>query len=338
MSFPPLTPHSLLVAAADRIAGADRIWLGTHLDPDGDAIGSLLGLGHILTARGQTVTLACQDPPPREVAFLPGAEGITHSGPGRHDLAIALDAADEGRLGRLFTPAAWSQQPTIVLDHHISNPGFGDINVVDPTAASTAELVIALADQLRAAIDEAAATCLLTAIVTDTLGFRTSNTTARSLACAGRMIDLGASLSDISQRVFFTRPLASLRLTGRALDHLEIDGPFALAWVSQADLAEFGVGLDETQDLTRLLSTAAEPIAIALVRERADGRIDVSLRSKPGVDVVPAAQSLGGGGHPQAAGARVAGPLATALDTVRRAMAAHIAVPQDLSRDVQGSR
>jgi phosphoesterase RecJ-like protein len=327
MNPPQPPPHPMLAAAADRISGAERIWLGTHLDPDGDAIGSLLGLGHILAARGHAVTLACQDPPAREVAFLPGVERITHSGPDNHDLAIALDAADAGRLGRLFTPSAWSQQPTIVVDHHISNPGFGDINVIDPTAASTAELVIELADQLGAAIDEAAATCLLTAIVTDTLGFRTSNTTARSLACAGRMVGLGASLADISQRVFFTRPLASLRLTGRALDHLEIDGPFALAWISQADLAEFGIGLDETQDLTRLLSTAAEPIAIALVRERADGQIDVSLRSKPGVDVVPAAKSLGGGGHPQAAGARIPGPLDNALGVVRRAMAAHVAVP-----------
>jgi phosphoesterase RecJ-like protein len=275
------------------------------------------------------VTLACQDRPPREAAFLPGVASIVHHGPDGQDLAIALDAADAGRLGRLYTPEAWSRQPTIVLDHHASNPGYGDIDVIDPGAAATAEVVVALADALGAAIDAGAATCLLTGLVTDTLGFRTTSTTARSLACAGRLVQCGASLAEISQRVFFTQPLATLRLAGRVLDHLELDGPFALAWVSRADLAEFGVGMDELQEVTRLLQTAAEPSAIAFVRERPDGAFDVSLRSKPGVNLIPAALALGGGGHPQASGATVPGPLAGALAVVRRALTAHVAVPVD---------
>ncbi len=334
MKADPPAVHPNLAAAAALITRSERIWLGTHLDPDGDAIGSLLGLGGILAARGHAVTLACQDAPPREAAFLPGVERIVDRGPesGAHDLAIALDAADAGRLGRLYSPESWALQPTIVLDHHSSNPGFGEINVIDPAAAATAEVVVALADVLGAAIDTDAAICLLTGLVTDTLGFRTTSTTARSLACAGRLVQGGASLADIAQRVFFTQPLATLRLTGRVLDQVELDGPFALAWVSQADLAEFGVGMDELQDVTRQLQTAAEPSAIAFVRERPDGAFDVSLRSKPGVNLVPAALALGGGGHPQASGATVPGPLADALAAVRQALAAHVALPARDSR------
>jgi len=312
--------------AAAHLSGAARVWIGTHLDPDGDAIGSALGLAHILSARGQPVTVACQDPPPREAAFLPGAHALTDAGPGGHDLAIALDAADFDRLGRLCTIDDWKLRTTVVIDHHVSNPGFGTVNVIDPTAASTAEVVVALADVLGAAIPPDAATCLLTGVVTDSLGFRTTSTTPRTLDAARRLMSCGADLSDIVQRVFFTQPLATLRLTGRALEHLSMDGPFGISWLSQADIRAFGASHTEVQDITRLLSTAAEPAAIAFVRERPDGTCDVSLRSKPGVDVVPAARALGGGGHPQAAGARVPGPIEAALGAVRQALQGHVDV------------
>jgi len=312
-----------LSLAAGLIAAADRIWLGTHLDPDGDAIGSVLGLFHILAARGKHVTAACQDPPPREVAFLPGTGRMSGDGPGRHDLAIALDAADAGRLGRLYTPASWGRQTTVVIDHHVSNPGFGDVNVIDHTAAATAEVVLAVADALGADVPRDAATCLLAGIVTDTLGFRTSNTTARSLEAAVRLMGAGARLAEINQHVFFTQPLAALRLTGRVIDRIQTDGSFAITWLTQEDLGDFGIDVSETQDITRQLATAAEPLAIALVRERPDGTFDVSLRSKPGVDVVGAATALGGGGHPQAAGARIPGPLVAAVGAVRGALAEH---------------
>ncbi len=320
-----------MAAAARRVQGAAVIWLGTHLDPDGDAIGSLLGLGHALRAAGKTVVCACQDRPPREAAALPGVETIVHTPPAAVDLAIALDAADTRRLGRLYTPEAWAGQPTIVVDHHVSNPGFGDVDVIDPTAASTAEMVVDLIDAVGAPLPAAAAECLLTGVVTDTLGFRTTSTTPRSLAVAQRLMGAGASLAAVSQRAFFNQPLATLRLAGRVLDTLVVDGPFAIGQLSRADMAAYGVTSGETSDITRLLQSAAEPMAIAFVRERSDGDVDVSLRARPGVDVGPAAAALGGGGHPQAAGARLPGPLDAAVTAVRAALHAHVRIPADQS-------
>lgn len=316
-----------IAAAAEHIGRAATIWLGTHVDPDGDAIGSLLGLGHVLRAAGKTVVCACQDRPPREAAGLPGADTIVHAPPDAVDLAIALDAADTRRLGRLYTPEAWARQPTVVVDHHVSNPGFGDVDVIDPAAASTAELLLDLIDALGAPVSAAAAECLLTGIVTDTLGFRTSSTTPRSLAAAQRLMGAGASLAEVCQRAFFNQPLATLRLTGRVLDTLTVDGPFVVAQIARADMARFGVSAGDTSDITRLLQSAAEPVAVAFVRERADGDVDVSLRSHPGVDVGPAAAALGGGGHPQAAGARISGPLEAAVAAVRDALHAHVRLP-----------
>jgi phosphoesterase RecJ-like protein len=317
-----------LAAAARRLATARRVWLGTHLDPDGDAVGSLLGLGWILADRGTAVDLACQDPVPAEVRFLPGVERIGTTGPGAVDVAVALDTADAGRLGTLYAPTTWAAQPTIVLDHHASNPGFGDIDVIDPSLASTAELVLALAEAMAAPVGVPAATCLLTGLVTDTIGFRTANTTAQTLCHAVELMRLGAPLAEISQQVFFSRPLAALRLAGRALDRLRIEGPVAVTYVTLADLAELGVAESELRGLTSLVSTAAEPAAVALLRERPDGRVDVSLRSKPAVDLLAAAAVLGGGGHPQASGARVDGPLEAAIDRVLAALASIGPLPE----------
>lgn len=326
----------MMELAAARLAAARHVWLGTHVDPDGDAIGSILGLGWILLDLGKAVTCACQDPIPVEASFLPGVERIVASGPTGADLAVALDAADTSRLGSLYDPAAWSRQPTIVLDHHVSNPGFGDLNLIDPSVSSTAEIVLALAAAMDAPIGAPAATCLLTGIVTDTLGFRTTNTTERTLANAQELMRLGAPLAAISQRVFFERPLAALRLAGRVLDRLRVEGQVALSFVTLADLAEFGVADSELRGLTGQLATAAEPAAVALLRERADGQVDVSLRSKPWVNLVPAAVALGGGGHPQASGARVPGPLEAAAQAVLAALRASVAVAGETIGD--GSR
>lgn len=316
-----------MAVAAARIRAAERIWLGTHLDPDGDAIGSLLGLAHMLRAAGKTVVCACQDRPSRDSRGLPGVEWLVDDRPDQVDLAIALDAADAGRLGRVHSPETWQAQPTIVVDHHVSNPGYGDVNVIDPSAASTAEMLIDLADALGMPISAEAAACLLTGIVTDTLGFRTSGTTLRTMAAAQRLMAAGASLADICQRAFFSQPLATLRLAGRVLGTLEVDGPFVIARLTQSDMAAIEGATNENSDITRLLQTAAEPRVIAFVRERSDGAIDVSLRAKPGVDVVKAAQALGGGGHPQAAGAHVRGTMDVVVEAVRQALHAHVEPP-----------
>lgn len=328
-----------VAAAAAALSGAQRIWLGTHLDPDGDAIGSVLGLAHVLRALGKTVTAACQDPPPRDGAWLPGADAIVASGPDGHtagrgsqpgraagpfDLAVALDAGDTGRLGTLHTAASWAAQPTLVIDHHVSNTGFGDVDCILPRASSTCEILLAVVDALGATLTPAAATCLLCGIVTDTIGFRTPATTAATLAAASQLMADGADLAEVSRHVFLSRPLASLRLEGLALERLAMDGVFAVSWLSLADFEALGAAPEDGRGIVQTLATAVEPLAVALVRERHDGTFDVSLRAKGAVNLVPAAQALGGGGHALAAGGRTPGPLPAALEAVRRALAMHV--------------
>ncbi|MBK6768411.1 MAG: DHH family phosphoesterase [Ardenticatenales bacterium] len=344
------TQADAVAAAAGALRQAERVWIGTHVDPDGDAIGSALGLAHILRALGKVATVACQDAPPRDGIWLPGAKDIVASGPGGHptshgghatthgghgiaaggpyDLAVAVDAGDAGRLGTLHAADTWAAQPTLVIDHHISNTGFGDVDCIVPSASSTCEILLAVADALGVQLSTEAATCLLCGIVTDTIGFRTPSTSAATLAAASRLVADGADLADVARRVFLSRPLAGLRLEGRALDRVVMDGPFAISWLSLSDFEGLGAAPEDGRGIVQALATAVEPLAVALLRERHDGTFDVSLRAKGTVDLVPAARALGGGGHALAAGGRTPGPLPAALDAVRQALAAHVAAAE----------
>jgi phosphoesterase RecJ-like protein len=315
-------PSADLVRAAEVVRSARRVWVATHRDPDGDAIGSLLGLGHVLGARGIAARLACADPVPEDFRFLPGSEAVAPTGPDPlDDVLIAADAGDLDRLGGLIDGATWSRHLSVVLDHHRSNPGFGTVNVVAPEAASTAQLVRELADELGVALTPEAATCLLAGLVTDTLGFRTSSTDERALRDAADLVRLGAPLPEIAERVFGSRPLSALRLWARAVERFEVRGRAGIASLTADDLAEVAAGPGDTKGLSSYLLTAREVDVVALVREREPGVADVSMRSRPGLDLVPLATQMGGGGHPQAAGATIAGSLEDARATLWPALA-----------------
>jgi phosphoesterase RecJ-like protein len=316
-----------LEQAVELLKGAPRVWIGTHVDPDGDAIGSALGLGLALRRRGTAVAVCCADPPPQEASFLPSVGSLEARPPADGEAIVAVDAAEATRLGRLYRAQDWPGA-SLAVDHHASNGGYGALNVIDPTRSSTAEVVLEILEAAGMAVDADIATCLLTGIVTDTVGFRTQNTTAATLAAAQRLLGRGARLGDVTFHVFYQRPLASLRLTALALERIELTGPFAITWLELRDLEATGATPDAARGISSLLASAAEPAVVALLRETADGTIDVSLRSKPGVNLVPAAMSMGGGGHAQAAGARLPGPLADARQVVLSALATLAAVPE----------
>lgn len=322
--------NQTLKAAADLLAGANRVWMGTHVDPDGDAIGSTLGLARILSSRGVEVTAACQDPAPPEVAFLPGLSHLVAEKPAEGSLIVTLDAADLSRVGSLLSPGV---TPDLVIDHHVSNPGFGAINLIDPSAASTAEIVLMLADTMSYDLDTDTATCLLTGLVTDTNAFRTTNTTAATLRAAERLVAVGADLPGIAAMAF-RRPLGTMRLAALAVNRLEMHGPFAVTCITRADLDELRVPASALRGITMMLADAAEPAALAVLRERGDGSIDVSMRSKRGVDLIPAARSLGGGGHPQASGARLELSMTDAAARVRSALEDHVTLDDYDAYDV----
>jgi phosphoesterase RecJ-like protein len=300
---------SELDVVAKLIGATHRIYVLTHVEPDGDAIGSLLGLGWALQALGKDVVLACSDPVPLPFQFLPGSNLVTDKKAVNPELVIAVDASDPPRLGKLFDPERFGDAPILVIDHHITNVRFGRVNAIDPTAASSAELVLDLIDRLGVAVNPYIATCLLTGILTDTRSFRTSNTTPGSLRAAVRLMEAGAPLADINRRVFESKPLAALKVLGRALANLQIDGRIVWTQVTQAMLTECGASPGNGGGVVNVLSGTRDADIAVVFREQPDGKIEVGIRSAPGLSVADVAVSLGGGGHPQAAGCVLPGPL-----------------------------
>ncbi len=309
----------MLSKTVREISRYHKFLIVSHVDPDGDTIGSSLGLAWALRALGKDVMLACQDPVPDEILFLPGVGAYEPQVRGDIEAVIAVDASDLRRMGSVYDPQTMGSLPLLVIDHHVTNDGFGTVNLVEK-ASSTAEIVLRVIDALGVPIDETIATCLLTGIVTDTQGFRTSSTTPGSLSAAQRLVQAGAGLVEISHQVFNRRSLEMLALWGRALAAAELRegvvwAELPLSWLPAGNAnGQMGSGL------ANMLNTVKEARVAALFTEQSDGIIDVSLRAKPGVDVSRVALEFGGGGHAPAAGCQVRGEL----ESVREAILASL--------------
>ncbi len=303
------------------ILGANRILVVCHVSPDGDAIGALLAMGHILRALGKQVTLACADPVPKEYRYMPGADEVVQRPEGDFDLIVSLDSSDLPRLGDAYDAARFGHVPILNIDHHITNLNFGTVNWVEPDSASTCQLVLRLADGLGVAITPDIATCLLSGIVMDTRGFTTPNTDLLALRAAERLVAAGANLSDVARRILVQRSFAMAKLWGEALSQARLEDGIVWASLPAALMAQSDASANGLSGLVAFLAGVEEARVAVLFRERNDGRVEVSLRSVPGVDVSGIALAMGGGGHPQAAGFTLAEPLADVetktLDAVR---------------------
>lgn len=314
-------------AIARSIRNARRAMVITHVSPDGDAIGSLLGLGWALRWLGKAHTLACADPVPRKFTYLPGSEAIaTRPGPtpspgeaSEYDLVISLDCADLGRLGAAYDESL-AGLPLINVDHHATNTHFGAVNWVDTEAASTAEMVLALVESLDVPLDPDIALCLLNGIVTDTRGFRIASTRLQTMRAVLKLMEAGAQLSEITDHVFNHRPFSTICLWGKALNGVQLDGKIIWSEISQAMRRECATAEQGDAGLVNFLSTVDEADVAIVFIEREDHQVKVEIRSAPGVDVSAAATSLGGGGHPQAAGCTLDGDLNQAREKVLAAI------------------
>jgi phosphoesterase RecJ-like protein len=307
--------RDLSSAIADLFHRAQRILLVAHVAPDGDAIGSLLGLGSLLEAQGKEVTLACEDPVPDTYTWLPGSSQIARQGSGSHNLVVSLDCSDERRMGQVFD-GELAAVPLLNIDHHITNTCFGTVNWVDPSSVSTTQMILALADALGWELTQPVAVCLLTGLVTDSRSFRTANVDDTALKAVLRLMAAGASLNEITHRVFDRRSLASTRLWGRAIDALHLEDGILWTEVTHAMRREWQLNDDGSSGLVNFLSGVREARVVVVFSERNNGTIDVSMRSEPGVDVAQVALKLGGGGHPQAAGCTLQGDLPQARKRV----------------------
>lgn len=295
-----------LEAAADAIAKTADLALACHVGPDGDALGSMLGLGIAARNAGKTVRASFGSPfvLPPNLAFLP-SDLLVPPGdfPAAPDLMVVLDAGSPDRLGELASNAS-KAVTLVVLDHHVTNEGFGTISVVDATAAATGELVFDLLGLLDWPITPDVANCLHTALVTDTGRFLYSNTTPRTLQIAAALVGAGASPTEIGRHVYEQSPFGYLKVAAAALGRaeLDVDARFVSTIVTQADLTAAGIDWGDIDNLIDTLRLAEEADVATLAKVHADGRVKVSLRSRGDTDVGSLAVAMGGGGHRLAAG------------------------------------
>lgn len=301
-----------ITAALDRAAkvlkDSPRVALACHVNPDPDALGSMLGLAGFLSAQGKEVVCSWGNQPlapPRWLSELDGAGFLVEPKvfPKNPDVLVALDTASPDRLGLLLANTERAGQ-VIVIDHHRTNPGFGSILVLDPAASSTAELVFRLIERMGGELPDGAAACLYAGVVTDTGRFQYEATTPETLRVAAELRRRKFDHARLGQALFEDGSLASLRVLGVTLDRVTHVPEADLVWtyVTQADLARMSVDVAELDDVIDMVRRAREADVACVIKQQADGRFRVSLRSRGNTDVAAIAQGFGGGGHRLAAG------------------------------------
>jgi bifunctional oligoribonuclease and PAP phosphatase NrnA len=291
--------------------GRHRVFLITaHERLDGDALGSELALCLMLRSLGKKAVVYNQDPTPGNYLFLPGSDLIVHELPplDPFEVAFILDCSELERVGEESTRIGTI--PNLVnIDHHVSNGGFSDIRLIDPQASSTGELICRLFRGMNLTVTGEMATCLYTAILTDTGGFRYGNTRRGTLLAAADLVGAGANPQWISENVYEANSPARLRLLGAALPTLTLEegGRVGSLTVTQKALADAGALPEHAEGFVDLPRSIRGVEISILYAELPDGRFKLSLRSKGKANVERVARALGGGGHVNAAGCRMEG-------------------------------
>lgn len=322
LHLPLFMSHDAIQHALQAIGSARSIGLISHERPDGDALGSCLGLAHGLRARGQTVHVWNEDGLSRLFRFLPGGEWVetTPEQPVSVDLVVALDCSTKERLGRKFLQ--WGRAVDLNVDHHVSNTRYAKVNVVRPDLPSTASLVQEIMEAGGIPLGPEAASCLFVGLSTDTGSFRYRGTTPDTFRAAARLAEAGADVAELARQCYQSITPERFNL-GRAFlgkAEFECGGRLAVGFLQPSMLAETGARPEDTEGLVeRLLEIA--PVAVsALFEVRGPDHLKVSLRSKGAVDVSALAGRFGGGGHPGAAGINWKGDPAQGTETIRAAL------------------
>jgi phosphoesterase RecJ-like protein len=310
---------------ADRIRGARRVLAVGHENPDADTLGATLGIVRIVEALGGSADPVCTDPVPPLYDFFAGIDRVrTDPDPSAaYDLLVVSDCGTLDRVGavRERHVTLFERLPRVVIDHHVSNDSTGEADWIEPDAAATCEMVALLAQRLGVGLDRdggALAAVLMAGIVMDTSTFAHPNATPRTLMVAAALVEAGAPLSDISRRLYRSKPTGQLRLFGRVLDRLESDdqGLVIHSTLLDADLAATGTQPPHSEGIIDLLAQSEEA-EVAILFKEAGPATRVSVRTKPGgVDATVLTGTFGGGGHARAAGATVPLPVEAARTAV----------------------
>lgn len=299
--------------AVDVLSKADEVALACHVDPDGDALGSMLAVQHWLRGRGvrtvsawgrarATEAQALSIPP--SYTFLPGLSQLVDPGdfPAAPEVMIAFDTGAAVRLGSL-QPNAEAAGTLILMDHHAIGTPFGDVQLVDGSAAATAVLVDELITRMGDHVDVDIAVCLYTALVTDTGRFSYASTDSSVLRFASRLLDSGIDHAAITRHIYETSSFGYIRVLGTALQRAQLLPEAGLAWMSvtQHDLASCGVSWQETEGFIDVLRRVKAASCTLVAKEQDDSKWKISMRSQGHLDVGDIARRLGGGGHRLAA-------------------------------------
>ncbi len=305
----PLTRNHREAAAL--IRAAKSVLISTHIRPDGDALGSMLGLALALERLGLRVARLSVDPTPDYYAFLPGADLIASTPPEwTADLGIVVDCDGLSRVNSL-EPAFAALPHLIDIDHHATDRVFGEVQIIDSTAGACSELVYELLLSLDLPIDQPIATCLYTGILTDTGRFSYGNTTPRSLGIAAELVRAGAEPYVIARKVYAEHSIAAMRLLGVALSRItpHLDGRAVSSTIVRDDFDATDAVPADTEGIIDHLRGIGGPHVALLFVQLDNGEVRVSLRSDGAIDVSLVALALGGGGHAMAAGSTCPGTV-----------------------------
>lgn len=289
---------------ASILRSAQRILAVSHVRPDGDAIGSLLGFGLAMQAAGKQVEMVLADGVPAGLRHLPGSRQVLNAPKNPYDLSVVLDCSDLQRTGGVLA----DRQPDLNIDHHATNLNFGRINLVDETAVATCAILAENLPRWGFCLDQSIASDLLTGIITDTIGFRTSNMTPTAMRLAATLMEAGADLPELYRTALVQKSFEATRYWGYGLDRLKRENGLLWTTLLLSDRAAVGYNGNDDADLVNFL-TATESDVVVLFNEQKGGKVKVSWRARPSFDISGLALQFGGGGHPAAAGAEISGTI-----------------------------
>ncbi len=303
-------------AFGDLVSRADRILIISHIRPDGDAVGSTLGLGLILEEMGKEVSLVLEDGVPKVFNHLTGTDRIIREVVGVFDLVIVVDSSDIERIGSVLDDYG---EPDVNIDHHPTNTQFAKLNLVRDNAVATVEIIFDLVQELSYPINLPIAEALLTGLLTDSLGFRTSNTNPQTLRIAAELMEVGANLPILYRKAMLEKSVEAVKYWGQGLSGIQMEDRLVWASLSLEDriVADYP-GRDDA-DLINVLARIKDADISVVFVEQKNGSVKVSWRSRPGFDVSIVATQFGGGGHKPAAGADIKGDLKRVQEEVLEA-------------------
>jgi len=299
--------EEIIGAIKTRLENAKNIVISAHIRPDGDAIGSLLGLGLALQNAGKSVQMVLVDGVSSSFRHLEGSELIVKEPKGEHDTFITVDCADFKRVGKFFENFG---QPDINIDHHKTNEKFGKLNLIEAEEVATAAILTNYLPVWGYEITKPIAAALLTGIITDTLGFRTSNTNPSALRLCATLMETGADMPDLYMRSLVKKSFVAARYWGVGLSSMEQEDGIVWGTLTLVDRKKTGYGGNDDADLINMISAIDGNKVGMIFVEQSDSSVKVSWRAlEAGIDVSKVAKHFKGGGHAAAAGADIPGVL-----------------------------